>query len=56
MIKGHEKFRISDENKERDFFVEVNWDETDKNVNQCKLLKVTFPDGKESIVKKGRER
>lgn len=51
MIDSYEKFRISDENKAHDFFVEVNW-KKDKSIENCQLLKVTFPDGQQAFVKK----
>ncbi len=52
MIDHHEKFRIPDINKERDWFLEVNWNPKDKKTNDCKVLKITHPDGKESLVDK----
>ena len=52
MIEHYEKFRIPDENKEKDFFWEVNWNANDPKSNKCKLLKVTFPNGDETLVKK----
>lgn len=48
MIDNYEKIRVPDENKKNDFFVEVNFDKKDK----CKVLRVTFPDGKQAFVKK----
>lgn len=52
MIEHYEKFRIPDEHKENDFFIEVNWDQNNKKINKCKILKFTFPDGKTAYVKK----
>lgn len=52
MITHYEKFRIIDENKEKEFFVEVNWDEKDEKTNNCKILKITFPNGDQVLVKK----
>lgn len=49
MIEGYEKFRIQDLNKEKDFFIEVNY-KRDPTVNQCKILKITFPNGDVSYV------
>lgn len=52
MILTHEKLRIPDENKEKDFFVEVNWNPHDRKTNRCKLLRFIFPNGDEAIVKR----
>lgn len=52
MLKGYEKIRIPDENKEKDFMMEVNWNPYDKMSNECKLVRFTFPGGETSIVKR----
>lgn len=52
MIIGHEKFRIPDENKSKEMQVEVNWNERDSKTNGCKMLKLIFPNGDESLVKR----
>ncbi len=52
MIKRYEKFRIEDENKRREFYAEVNWNDKDEKSNNCKLLKFTFPNGDTAVVKK----
>ena len=55
MITGHEKFKLFDEVKGRgnNFFMTVNWKgEKDEETNNCKLIKFTFPDGKECLIKK----
>ena len=52
MIKGHEIFKIIDENKINSFKIEVNWNEKDEKTNKCKMLRVIFPDGKECVIKK----
>lgn len=52
MIKTYEKFRIPDENKEKEILVEVNWNPKDDKSNDCKLLRVTFPNGDVAVVKK----
>lgn len=52
MIKSHEKMRIPDENKERDLVLEVNWNPKDKKSNDCKLIRVTYPDGSISVIRK----
>lgn len=52
MIEGHEKFRIGGEKNGGiigdEFYIEVNFDGDDK----CERLKITFPDGKFSIIRK----
>lgn len=52
MISYYEKFRLLDEGKKHDFYVEVNWDKKNKAVKDCKLIKFTFPDGGQAIVKR----
>ena len=52
MIKHYEKFRIPDQNKLHDWFMEVNWNEKDKKTNECKIIRVTFPNGKQAFIKK----
>ena len=52
MIKGHEKFRVPDENKLNDLDVEVNWNPKDKKSNECKLIRVTGKDGSVSVIRK----
>jgi hypothetical protein len=52
MIEHYEKFRLLDENKQNEFYAEVNWDSEDKKSNQCKLIRFIFPDGKTAVVKK----
>ena len=51
MIEKYDKFRISDLNKEKDFFVEVNYKD-DPEINQCKILKITFPNKDIAYVKR----
>ncbi len=51
MLNHYEKFRMQDEGKNNEFYVEVNWDKNPKT-NDCKVLKFTFPDGTESFVKR----
>ena len=52
MLKGYEKLRIPDENKVNEMVWEVNWNPYDKETNNCKYIRVTFPGGKVSLVKK----
>lgn len=52
MISHYEKFRLLDENKANEFYAEVNWDSEDKKSNESKLVRFTFPDGKQAIVKR----
>ena len=51
MIIGHEKFRLQDLSKTKDFFAEVNWNPDDKTTNECQVIKFTHPDGSHSFVK-----
>jgi len=52
MIKHYEKFRLIDENGQNELLIEVNWNPKDEKTNDCKLLKLTYPDGKQAFVKK----
>ena len=52
MITRHEKFRLPDVNNQNDWFIEVNWNKKDKKTNECKVVKVTHPDGSESLLKR----
>ena len=46
MIQTHEKFNLVDpDNASQDVFWEVNWNPDDKKINQCKVIKMTLPDG-----------
>ncbi len=52
MLKGYEKLRIPDENKEHEMVWEVNWNPHDPKTTGCKVIRVTFPGGQTAIVKK----
>lgn len=52
MIDRHLKFKLPDENKEKEFTMEVNWDLKDSKTNECKIVKFTFPNGDVAMVKK----
>lgn len=52
MLTTHEKFRMIDENKQNEFFVEVNRNPKDPKSNECKLVIFTHPDGTETTVKR----
>lgn len=52
MIQNFEKFVMPDETRNHDFFVEVNWNPKDPKTNECKYLKITFPNGDECILKR----
>lgn len=52
MIKSYEKFRLVDEGKRNEFYLEVNWNEKDPKSNECKLIKVTFPNGETCIIRR----
>lgn len=46
MIQTHEKFNLVDpSNASQDIFWEVNWNPEDHKTNQCKVIKMTLPDG-----------
>ena len=46
MLTSHEKFNLVDPtNASQDIFWEVNWNVDDKKTNQCKVIKMTLPDG-----------
>lgn len=51
MIDTYEKFRIPDQKGEKDFFIEVNWEDNEAT-KDCRVLKVTFPNGDVTYVKK----
>lgn len=51
MIHFHEKFMFG-EGGSTQFFAEVNWHPKDKNTNECKVVRFTFPDGKQTLVKR----
>ena len=50
MLKTHEKIRVPDINKEKDFFAEVNWAPKDKRTNECKVIRFSFPNGDSALV------
>ena len=51
MLRSHEKFNIVNPDMgSTGMFWEVNWNPEDKNTNQCKVVKMTLPDGKEIFV------
>lgn len=53
MLEGYEKLQVVD-TSERTTGVtfEVNWDESNPETNECKILKMSTPDGKTHYVKK----
>jgi hypothetical protein len=52
MITHYEKFRLLDKAGTRNLLVEVNWNPDDKDTNECKVLKLTYPDGTNAYVDK----
>ena len=59
MIEHHEKFEIPDAAEKNPWYMEVNWNKLDRHnvsfdklTNECKVIKVTHPGGKVSMVKK----
>ena len=53
MITDYEKFKIVDESgKGKHLLMEVNWAPENTETNQCKVLKLTYPNGEQAFVKK----
>ena len=52
MLSDYQKFRLFDENKQNEFYAEVNWDKNNKVSNNSQLIKFIFPGGKSAVVKK----
>ena len=52
MIKQHEKFNMVDESQKSKWFIEVNWEPDNEDTNECKLLKITHPDGTVSYLQR----
>jgi len=52
MVEEYQKFRLTDLNGKRDFFVEVNWAPENEDINQCKVLRFTFPKKGSAYIKK----
>jgi hypothetical protein len=51
MITEYQKFRIPDHSGKNHIEAEVNWNDDDA-INECKVIKLTFPDGNKSFVKR----
>ena len=43
---------MMDKALKNDFFIEINWNAEDEKTNECKIFKITFPDGKEAFIEK----
>mgnify|MGYP001575376999 CR=1 FL=1 len=52
MISDYQKFRIPDTKGNNHLTAEVNWNESDEETNECKMLRVTLPDGETALVKR----
>lgn len=52
MISDFQKFILPDANKKNNIKAEVNWNPTDVNSNECKIIKFILPNGKESYIKR----
>lgn len=52
MLRSYEKFRLSDENKRNEFFIEVNRNPKDEKSNECQLITFVHPDGSETTIKR----
>ena len=53
MLEGYEKLNIlTTDDRTTGVTFEVNWDESNPDINECKILKMKTPDGQEFYVKK----
>jgi len=52
MLHSHEKIRIPDIARERDLVLEVNWNQKDPRTNECKAIRVHYPDGSMATIAK----
>lgn len=52
MILEHEKAKIPDENGKHDLILEVNWKPDDPDTNECKIIRVTYPDGTQAFIRR----
>ena len=52
MITEHQKFRLPDLAGTRHLDAEVNWNEHDEDTNQCKVIRLTLPDGGKAYIKR----
>lgn len=52
MLHSNEKIRVPDIGKENDLVFEVNWNTKDKRTNECKIIRVHFPNGKVGTFKR----
>lgn len=52
MIKGHEQLKVPDINKQHELVIEVNWNPKDPKTNECKVLRLIYPNGDTALVKK----
>ena len=52
MLSSHEKIKIPDIGKERDLIFEVNFNLKDNRTNECKVIRVHYPDGSMANVKR----
>lgn len=52
MLETHQKFRMMDLGKKNNFFIEVNWEPENEKINQCKVLKVTFPNQDSAFIER----
>lgn len=52
MIKTHEQILVPDINRENPLVVEVNWNPKDKKTNECKVVRLIYPNGQTALVKR----
>jgi len=51
MLTEYQKFQLPDQSNENNITAEVNYSE-DPDVNECKIIRFTLPDGKKMYVKR----
>jgi len=51
MITEYNKLQLEDEAGKNNLIIEVNYKD-DPEVNECKMLKLTYPDGKQAFIKR----
>ena len=52
MIHEPQKFQLPDEGKKNNIIAEVNWNPNDVKTNECKLIRLTLPNGEVTLLKR----
>jgi len=52
MLKEFQNFKLKDESGKNDLIIEVNWDKGNKKTNDCKILKLIYPDKTQAFIKR----